>query len=192
MEPPASLGGLVLLAPLGATDDFLKAALFGAKRVAAALRNAGGAVFATVSRMDGAFGFGDLDPRRDPVDGGLAGLAKTAAWEWPEVQCKAIDLANDWTDADQAAEALVEELLLAGPSEVGLTRSGRRILIREVRPLAESVAAPFTPGDVIVATGGPAASRPKRPSRWRGPSGRRWCCSAAARRRNANPIGWRR
>jgi acyl transferase domain-containing protein len=156
MAPPVSLGGLIILAPSGrANDRFLKDALFGAQRVAAALRITAGAVFGTVSRMDGAFGLSDLDPKRDPVDGGLAGLAKTAGWEWPEVQCKAIDLGNDWADADQAAEAIIEELLLAGPTEVGLSRSGRRTLIREVRPLAESGAvAPFTAGDVIVATGG--------------------------------------
>ncbi|HBI43196.1 MAG TPA: beta-ketoacyl synthase, partial [Planctomycetales bacterium] len=156
LEPPASLGGLIILAPSGRADDgLLKDALFGAKRVAAALRNARGALFVTVSRMDGAFGLGNLDPRRDPVDGGLAGLAKTAGWEWSEVQCKAIDLGGDWADADQAADVLAEELLLAGPAEVGLSRSGRRTLIREVRPLAEAgTATPFAAGDVIVATGG--------------------------------------
>ena len=28
----------------------------------------------------------------DPLSGGLSGLAKTAAHEWPEVACKAVDL----------------------------------------------------------------------------------------------------
>ena len=159
MGPPAALGGLVILAPDAQPDDgFLKDALFGAQRVAGALRRAGrdgGAVFVTISRMDGAFGFGDLDPRRDPLDGGLAGLAKTAGWEWPEVQCKAIDLGRDWADADQAAEALAAELLLAGPAEVGLSRSGLRTLDAAGRPpISANGDLPFGPGDVILATGG--------------------------------------
>ena len=46
-------------------------------------------------------------------------------------------------------------MLLAGPSEVGLSRAGRRTLIREVQSLAASGdLVPFAPGDVIVATGG--------------------------------------
>ena len=57
--------------------------------------------------------------------GGLAGLAKTAAHEWPEVQCKALDLAADWED-DEAALTLVEEMLLAGPIEVGLSGAADR------------------------------------------------------------------
>ena len=105
--------------------------------------------------MDGAFGFGELDPRRDPVDGGLAGLSKTAGWEWPEVGCKAIDLGRDWVDADEAADALADELLTAGPAEVGLSRAGTRTLSSAVRPLpAVHGGSPFGLGDVIVATGG--------------------------------------
>ncbi len=156
MEPPAALCGLVVLAPESQPDDnLLKDALFAAQRAAPALRRDGAAFFVTVSRMDGAFGLGDLDPDRDPVDGGLAGLAKTAALEWPEVRCKAIDLGRDWADAEEAADALTNEVLLAGPAEVGLSRSGTRILECILRPLAAvNGAAPFGRGDVIVATGG--------------------------------------
>ena len=156
--PPAALGGLVVVAPAGRADDgLLKGALFAAQRLGESLRRAGregGALFVTVSRMDGSFGCGDLDPRRDPTDGGLAGLAKTAGWEWPEVQCKAIDLGRDFADPDQAADALVEELLRAGPGEVGLSRSGACTLDRAARTAVGGAVTPFTPGDVIVATGG--------------------------------------
>ncbi len=146
MEPPAALGGLVLLAPAGQPDDaLLKDALFGAQRAGGACvrRPHGGAVFVTVSRLDGAFGLGDLDPRRDPLDGGLAGLAKTAAWEWAEVQCKAIDLGGDWADADEAADALAEELLRGrpdrgGPAPLGTANPGKRgaAAVRRQRPSA--------------------------------------------------------
>ncbi|HVS36447.1 MAG TPA: SDR family NAD(P)-dependent oxidoreductase, partial [Gemmataceae bacterium] len=159
IEPPASLGGLILLAPDAQPDDgLLKDALFAAQRAGPALRRAGrdgGAIFVAVSRMDGAFGLGDLDRRRDPVDGGLAGLAKTASCEWPDVCCKAIDLGRDWIDGDEAADALAKEIMLAGPKEIGLSRSGSRTLKAVERPLNSASDGPlFEPGDVIVATGG--------------------------------------
>jgi NAD(P)-dependent dehydrogenase (short-subunit alcohol dehydrogenase family) len=155
--PPTSLGSLVLLAPVREPGDhFLEEALFGLQRVAAALRRAGaqgGAFFATVSRIDGAFGLVEPDPDRTPFDGGLAGLAKTAAREWPEVHCKALDLApRSW---DEAVDALTEELFLAGPSEVGLGLDGRRTLDRVVEPLTvSSQGGPFESGDVVVLSGG--------------------------------------
>ena len=37
-------------------------------------------------------------PTADPTAGGLAGLVKTARHEWPEVACKAIDLAPAFAD----------------------------------------------------------------------------------------------
>ena len=46
----------------------------------------------TVSRLDGQFGFHGLEGRINPSSGALAGLAKTAAKEWPRVHCKAVDL----------------------------------------------------------------------------------------------------
>ena len=52
----------------------------------------GGASFLTVSRLDGCFGLGGLSGSASPISGALAGLAKTAAREWPAVNCKAIDL----------------------------------------------------------------------------------------------------
>jgi hypothetical protein len=153
LDRPAALGGLVLLAPSGAINDaFLRDALLGLRHAAPALRQAGrqgGAVLLTVSRLDGAFGLGELDPDREPLDGGLAGLAKTARHEWPEVHCKALDLAPG---ADPAA--IVEEMFLAGPVEVGLSAAGRRTLERVVRPLVGGGSPPFQPGDVVVLSGG--------------------------------------
>src|SRR5262249_45690659 len=77
-DPPPALGGLVLVAPSDpAGDALLRDALRGLQRVAPSLRQAakdGGAVLATVSRVDGAFGLRSIDPEREPVDAGLAGL----------------------------------------------------------------------------------------------------------------------
>jgi NAD(P)-dependent dehydrogenase (short-subunit alcohol dehydrogenase family)/acyl carrier protein len=156
LERPAMLGGLVIVAPPGQVDDaFLKDALFGLQHAGPALRAAGRqgeAVFVTVSRLDGAFGLIGLDKGRAPLDGGLAGLAKTAAHEWPEVSCKALDLAPDFIGAEAAA--IVEEMLLSGPVEVGLARKRQYTLERIAEPLAAMAESPFHPGDVIVLSGG--------------------------------------
>ncbi|MDA0836865.1 MAG: SDR family NAD(P)-dependent oxidoreductase [Planctomycetota bacterium] len=116
-----------------------------------ALRESGG-ILAAVTRLDGAFGFGAQEIRF-PVSGGLAGLIKTAGHEWPEVSCKVLD-----ADPDATAERIVDELLFAGPTEVGLTGQGQGAETRRI--VLEQVAAddgeefPFAAGDVIVITGG--------------------------------------
>src|SRR5439155_19006646 len=124
------LAGLIVVAPAREVQDSFIQDTFGLLKVAMpGLRQggeSGGAVFATVSRMDGAFGL--LNPQ-NAISGGLAGIAKTAAKEWPEVSCKAFDLSADWSDEDAAAEAVVERLLLHGPTEIGL--SPQRVIALE-------------------------------------------------------------
>jgi acyl transferase domain-containing protein len=155
---PAALGGLVLAAPGGRVDDgFLADALRVLRKAARGLCAAGrrrGAVLVTVSRLDGAFGLVGIDPARPPVDAGLAGFSKTAGREWPEVFCKALDVAGDLT-SEQAAAAIFEELFLAGPAEVGLRAGGRTTLERVPEKLpALAGAAPLASGDVVVISGG--------------------------------------
>jgi NAD(P)-dependent dehydrogenase (short-subunit alcohol dehydrogenase family)/acyl carrier protein len=157
-DSPPSLGGLVLVAPSDpAGDALLRDALRGLQRVAPSLRHAGkhgGAVLATVSRVDGAFGLRKIDPAREPVDAGLAGLTKTANHEWPEVRCKAIDVCSKM-DAAAAAIAVADELFLAGPIEVGIAAEGRCAVRRIAEPLPSGTSSePFAPGDVIVVSGG--------------------------------------
>ena len=126
----------MLLAPASGGDDATIKDAFRLLRTAGpGLRQAGregGAVFATVTRLDGAFGTRGLPSshRSEPISGGLAGLAKTAGHEWPEVACKAIDIEPAFArgDADRAAEAILDELLHRGPVEVGLARDGRSTL----------------------------------------------------------------
>ena len=110
-----------------------------------------GARLVTVTRLDGAFG--TIGQDFDHEAGALAGLAKTASHEWPEVRCKAIDLDPALEDP---AEALVDELLRAGPIEVGMSRDGRSTLGLAATPIEKGSgsAAPIGPGDVIVVTGG--------------------------------------
>ncbi|MFQ5429300.1 MAG: SDR family oxidoreductase, partial [Phycisphaerae bacterium] len=162
-EDAAPVGGLILVAPpepCGAawwnvsTEDRLKAAFADARSAAGRLVRAGaagGALLATVCRMDGAFGL--VGGGFDPAQGGLAGLAKTAAREWEQVTCRAIDVALGWEDVEAAAQAVVRELRAAGPVEVGLDVDARRGL-----ELAPAHVVPGRPavseGDVVVVSGG--------------------------------------
>jgi NAD(P)-dependent dehydrogenase (short-subunit alcohol dehydrogenase family) len=105
-----------------------------------------------VTRLDGAFGFAGADG--DPTAGGLAGLAKTAGHEWPEVACKAIDVAPGLAAADAAAAA-VEEFLTAGPAEVGIASAGRTTVQLAQQPVGPgTLPVALDRGDVVVVSGG--------------------------------------
>ena len=151
VAPGKSLGGSSLLR-LG--FQWLKAAMPWLRQ---ASRKSGTPLLASISRLDGCFGLGDLQPGTDPCQGGLAGLVKTARQEWPDIACKALDLAPDYPvkQPTEAAAAVVEELLCAGPMEVGLSQSWRCRL-----ELARSVGRPtdrpsvFRADDLILVTGG--------------------------------------
>jgi NAD(P)-dependent dehydrogenase (short-subunit alcohol dehydrogenase family) len=159
-KPPDSLAGLVLIAPQSAGHDFrLNRKAFGwVRKAAARLRQTGrtaGAILATVSRLDGAFGLAHMTTDIEPSQGGLAGLVKTARHEWPEVACKAIDLDPFFDAVPIAAAAVVDELLCAGPVEVGIARTHRCTLelartVRRQGPQLISLGAK----DVILVTGG--------------------------------------
>ena len=159
----ARIGGLIVLAPpdptadpiwSAASEQRLKDAFALTKRVGPTLREAaarGGALFVTVSRMDGAFGL--TGGAFDAVQGGLSGLTKTVAREWPALRCKALDVSASWSDSDQVAAAIVGELMVDGPIEVGLDGHVRRVL--ETVPTAiTNGRSRLGPGEVVVLTGG--------------------------------------
>ncbi|WP_210405637.1 type I polyketide synthase [Paludisphaera borealis] len=154
--------GLIVVAPaLGADDSFVKNAFRLIRAVGPMLRGqsaqGGAAALLTVSRLDGAFGLEGLGASVEPTSGGLAGLAKTASWEWPEVHCKAVDLDRDASNVDDSAQRIVEELIRSGPAEVGLSASRTiQVALDRVewlsgnhrrRPVVD-------PGDLVVITGG--------------------------------------
>ena len=62
-----------------------------------------------------------------PISGASAGLAKTAACEWPAVDCKAMDVDAAFDVPDGAARVIVEELKTRS-AEVGLSRQGRMVV----------------------------------------------------------------
>ena len=150
---------LVILTPAkGSHETFLKDAFRLIQRAGPALRESGnrtGALLLTVSRLDGAFGFGSLNGKSDPISGGLAGLVKTARREWPEVHCKALDINPENLLPQTAAEQIVSELFLEGPVEVGLSDKCRVSLEVALAPASgETEIAPLALGDVLIVSGG--------------------------------------
>jgi acyl transferase domain-containing protein/NAD(P)-dependent dehydrogenase (short-subunit alcohol dehydrogenase family)/acyl carrier protein len=147
-QPPASCEALVLIAPATASDDWVRSALFVVQKFGPALRAASG-LLVTVSRMDGQFGFSAATVQREPLDGALAGLAKTAAREWPEIRVKAIDLAPD-----APASGLRDELSRATLGEIGLCANQRITLQMHAESALPGKFTPFQPGDVVLVSGG--------------------------------------
>ena len=153
MTKPDRLAGLVIVAPEGTLGDRYFLDMFALlQRAAGGLRH--DSIFTTVTRLGGAFGLAGMNIGADPMFGGLAGLAKTASHEWPEVNCKAIDLANGWDDLDDAAFAIVEEISSAGPVEVGMSPRGRLQIQLKPESATASPQSPLERGDVVVVTGG--------------------------------------
>lgn len=140
---------------------FLKDAFAITSRIAPDLFDSakkGGALFATVTRLDGAFGFNGKGAF-NPLTGGLAGLAKTASTEWEDVCCHAIDVAPDWKENKEIAKAVVAELLNhnpLSPVEVGLAQGLRYELELKPSPYLQSkkIDIDIDRGDVVVVTGG--------------------------------------
>ncbi len=152
-----SASGLIILAPANADSDFIIAAFQLLQRAADTLKQAGkndAAILTGISRLGGAFGIEDLSSA-SPVSGGLAGLVKTAAKEWPDVHCKAIDIPDKRSSA-KLASTIVEEVLRQGPLETGIRDSGLCRLALKAAVVSEpgKIANPFAPGDVVVITGG--------------------------------------
>ncbi|MBW2671658.1 MAG: SDR family oxidoreductase, partial [Deltaproteobacteria bacterium] len=140
------------------TANFLKDAFLLTNRMAPSLLESGpegGALFATITRLDGTFGFKGQG-LMNPMQGGLAGLSKTAALEWENVSCHALDISPDWKENGSIASAVVDELLysdVSGPNEIGLDADARWILALEPANYPQG-AININQGEVVVVTGG--------------------------------------
>ena len=138
---------------------FLSRALLLAAKFAPTLKasaDMGGALFATITQLDGAFGLIGTGIK-NPVMGSLAGLTKTASLEWKGVTCRAIDLPSDASSDRETAAVIVDELLCDasnGPIEVALSHDNRYEIrcINEEMTKTESI--DFSEKDVLVITGG--------------------------------------
>jgi acyl transferase domain-containing protein/NAD(P)-dependent dehydrogenase (short-subunit alcohol dehydrogenase family)/acyl carrier protein len=150
--------GLIIPAEQPMGNGFLKQAFSLAKSLGRDLLDSaenGGALFASVTRLDGAFGFRESGINH-PLQGGLAGLVKTAAVEWENVRCRAFDIAPGRQDHADLAETLVSELLYADPTapvEVGLDPDARWVPELESLPFPQGNIR-LDPKDVVIVTGG--------------------------------------
>jgi acyl transferase domain-containing protein/NAD(P)-dependent dehydrogenase (short-subunit alcohol dehydrogenase family)/acyl carrier protein len=154
--PKAS--GLVILGHQDINESFLLDALMLAKNLSGDLQDSAlesCAMFATVSFLDGAFGF-KQEGLSNPDQGGLAGLVKTASIEWPHVTCRALDMDPDSGDTSQISCQIVSELLQSGLEqcvEIGLGKNGRLIPALVSAPVHDSPLK-IGKGDVVVVSGG--------------------------------------
>ena len=147
------LEGLSAKPSSSATLDLHKQAFRAAQSMARALK--AGDAFVTVQDCGGDFGYGGTSAARAWL-GGLPGLVKTAAREWPAVDLKTIDIATQDRDPDEIADLIVKELFDGGPAiEVAYDAAGRRLVpvLRE-QPLDRLAGLPFSDGDVVVISGG--------------------------------------
>jgi acyl transferase domain-containing protein/NAD(P)-dependent dehydrogenase (short-subunit alcohol dehydrogenase family) len=150
IEIPAGCGAAVHLAAVGARGDDARRRVRGAFLLA---RAAGPDVqlFVTVSQRGGRFGRDAAVG--DPLMGGLAGLAKTLALEWPKARALALDL-GPVTRLETDVEAMIDEMLGdRGVVEVGLSAQGVITLTCTTDAPAPG-ALPLAAGDLVVVTGG--------------------------------------
>ncbi len=157
-----SLGGLIIIPDPQekCTREFLKEAFLLAKRCGPRLRASaqkGGAFLATITRLDGAFGFRG-EHLKDSLQGALSGVAKTAAIEWEHVLCRAIDIDPRLRDHGHVAAMIVHDLLNGdpqGPVEMGYFEPSDRRMIPTLQPAAfPDGDVELEAGDVVVITGG--------------------------------------
>ncbi|MET9418651.1 SDR family oxidoreductase [Streptomyces klenkii] len=148
------LGGLTGDPDAEAMLEVQRAAFRAARSVAPRFAREGG-LFVTVQDTGGAFGLRSTRGERAWL-GGLAGLVRTLAGEWPEAVVKAIDCARSGRSPEDVADAVAGELLGGGSLlEAGLPADGSRVTTVAV-PAVLPGAADDGPGsgDVLVATGG--------------------------------------
>src|SRR5262249_20233290 len=123
------LGGLSEVGSAGDAIEGNRAAFRAARAAAPRLSTAGG-VLVTAQDTGSDFGLSGGAGRRAWL-GGLPGLVKTAALEWPRASLKAVDLERGDRSSEALAAAIACELLEGGPElEVGLHADGTRTTLR--------------------------------------------------------------
>jgi acyl transferase domain-containing protein/acyl carrier protein/NAD(P)-dependent dehydrogenase (short-subunit alcohol dehydrogenase family) len=159
LEVPQLLSGLFIISPeKNINDSFIKNSFRLLQKAASSLREAGGkngAVFATISRMDGYSGLKNMNPEIKALSGGLAGLSKTAGHEWPEVSCKSLDIEKGLKIDHKTAAEIIDEIFTKTPVETGISKDGfytTELVYSTVESDPEKH--PVNEGDVVVITGG--------------------------------------
>lgn len=150
-----ALGGLKPLQNVDAALAVNREAFQLAKILAPRFSKHGG-IWVSVQDTGGDFGLSGTDALQ-AWTGGLAGLIKTAAQEWPKASLKAIDIHRAGRSLAVIAAQLAEEILFGGlEGEVGLTADNQRqtlqLVVEEAPQPAHTPVLPAHP--VIIATGG--------------------------------------
>jgi NAD(P)-dependent dehydrogenase (short-subunit alcohol dehydrogenase family) len=155
---PEDLGGGQVWADR--IGDAVKGLFLLAKATAADLESAaeaGGSCLIAATALGGrCAGGGDrADAGFCPEHGGVAGLVKTLAREWPTVRCRAVDLAPGDPAGTLAGRLADEVFAVDGWAEVGYDR-GRRIRLQTIEsPLVRATPGiELAPGEPVVITGG--------------------------------------
>ncbi|MCP3901913.1 MAG: polyketide-type polyunsaturated fatty acid synthase PfaA, partial [Desulfobacteraceae bacterium] len=123
------------------TSDFLKYSFKLIKKNAPYLTESASqksAFFATVSFLGGGFGL-DGQKINNPVQGGLAGLSKTASLEWKDILCKAIDMPCSAKQVIDNAENAVTLIMTHGSVEIGIIDGVCNIPKLKQKNISESI-----------------------------------------------------
>ncbi|MCD4741648.1 MAG: SDR family NAD(P)-dependent oxidoreductase [Desulfobacteraceae bacterium] len=111
------------------------------------------AFFATVSFLGGGFGL-DQKEITDPIQGGLAGLAKTADLEWKDILCKALDMPSSKKEIIENAENAVTLMMTHGSVEIGISEDFCNIPKLVIKDVSELTEPDITEDDLFIITGG--------------------------------------
>jgi NAD(P)-dependent dehydrogenase (short-subunit alcohol dehydrogenase family) len=160
-ELPSGVNGFIFLGGLRSELTDLAAVGLNREAFSYARRLAGRLVsdegcFITVQDTGGDFGLTGRAGVR-AWSGGLSGLTKTAALEWPRALVKAIDLECAGDSAEDLGRRLAREILNGGPElEVGLHRDGRRTTLACASALLDAAPVHADTGDLVVLASGGA------------------------------------
>jgi amino acid adenylation domain-containing protein len=148
------LGGLCESADASTSVAVHRDAFLAARAVASRFAQHGG-TFVTVADTGGNFGFDGRAGERAWL-GGLPGLVKTAALEWPQAQVKAIDIERADRSKATVAGLIADEIIGGGREhEVGLTADGQRLTLETIVEAAQETPRElFDSSSVLVVTGG--------------------------------------
>lgn len=107
-----------------------------------------------MTALGGQFASDGVPERFAPVQGGVAGLIKTVALEWPAIHCKVIDVEAQG-DPVLLADLLLQELCSAdGNVEVGYRGAQRFLLQPRPAPCEGADFLSLDPESVVLVTGG--------------------------------------
>lgn len=148
------LRGLRDFASIEESAAIVKDAFDVARTIAPKLATEGG-FFATVQDTGGNFALDEWCEPTKATLGALAGLAKTAAQEWPSATVRAIDIDAGHRGAHEVGNELAEEFLNGGDDlEIGLAEGRRTEIDLVPGAIAPASTPPIREGDVVIVSGG--------------------------------------